>query len=288
MNEMNETNVVNSLRTARTCLLEGKSKLYNAGDIKQVIWQLEKGLETLSTIHTGSQQDKEELRKIQWQLLYLLGRAHATRPNSNPEKSIKCWQQALDVIGARGKNKRSKFSELEREAIVQILSRLGDAFLKMKKPHQALKYYEEAANLNTSNQQAAIWIQDMLGSTYLALGRHMDAVKALQSVIAMDPDFQHSDAKSVYYHLSKCYYEQSEYTEALGYGLQALTHINPKMDRFPQTHLIHQGLGYIYFAMSSYGNAIKHFRESLRFAPLNAPERAEIIRHLNVAKEKLD
>ncbi len=285
---MNEMNEANSLRTARICLLEGKSQLSVTGDKKQAIWKLEKGLETLSTIHTDSQRAKEEARKIQWQLLYLLGHAHAIRPNSNPEKAIEYWQQALDVIGARKKSERSEFSEMEREAIVQILSRLGDAFLKRKKPHKALRYYEEAADFNTGNQQAAIWIQDMLGSTYLALGRHQDAMKALQSVIAMDPGFQCSDVKSVYYHLSKCYYEQNEYAEALGYGLQALAHIDPEMDRFPQTYLIHQGLGYIYFAMSSYENAIRHFRESLRLAPLNAPERAEIIRHLNAAKERLD
>ena len=278
---------MDSLRSARICLLEGKSKLYDTGEKKEAISQLERGLDILNTMRADSQHAKKESREIQWQLLYLLGHANAIEPNSMPERATECWQQALDVIGAGKKSQRSKLSELDREAAVQILSHLGDAFLGRKRPDEALKYYEEAVGFNTANQQAAIWIQDMLGSTYLALGRHRDAMKALQTVIAMDPDFQYADAKSVYYHLSKCCYEQDEYIEALQYGLEALEHINPEMDRFPQTYLIHQGLGYIHLAMASYENASRHFRESLRFAPLDAPERAEVIRNLNAVEKKL-
>lgn len=277
-----------TLRNARTCLLEGKSVLLSAGDKERAIRQLEKGLDLLDDAQTVSGKVSEDLRTIRWQLLFFLGKAYARRPNRDSDKAIQYLQQALNVLNAGKRGKKPDHSAQEREATVSILSRLGDAYSFKKEYRKALKYYKQAAEFDISNQQAAAWIQEMLGNAYTALGKRKEALQAFQSVIRIDPDFQYSDARFVGYHLAQLLYEQKEYDKALGYGLKALAKADPRNEQFPQTYLIHQGLGHIYFAMSSYENAIKHFRKSLRSAPLNAPERAQITRHLNAAKEKLD
>jgi tetratricopeptide (TPR) repeat protein len=271
-----------NLQTAQTCLRQGKQALLETAAKDQAIEQLQAGLAALDNVVIASDTG---LRATRWQLLFFLGRAHASEPDREPDQAIHFRTEALNTLCAGRKKEHLSAQEQEQAAV--ILFHLGDDYSFKREYGRALIYYQEAADCRPGNKQVAAWIQQRLGSVFLELGKRKEAHRAFQAVAEVDPDFQFADARYVCYQLAHWEYDHKAYARALKYRLKALEVADAEPERFPQTYLIHQALGYVYFVMSLYEQAISHFRDSLRFAPLKAPERAAIVQHLRAAEKRL-
>jgi tetratricopeptide (TPR) repeat protein len=274
-----------NLKMARACLSRGSSVLLDSGDKNEAIQQFLKGLALLDAADITPDKPVKHLREIRWHLLFSVARAYFSEPDPDFDQATKFYKQTLDVLNSR--EGCADISDQEREATAAVFLHLGDIYVLKKQNDRAMEYFIEAANLNAKSARLVAATQERMGIAFLKLGKRKEAHKAFQAVVEVDPDFEFSDARYVCYNLAQWYYEHKEYYRALKYGLKALEVADGEAERFPQTYLIHQGLGYMYFAMSLYEKAISHFRDSLRSAPPKAPERAAIVQHLRAAEKRL-
>ena len=143
------------------------------------------------------------------------------------------------------------------EKIKRKYKNLGDSYKEKGGYLEAIKAYQQAISIDPNYKEAYF----DLGTSYQEIEMYEQAVKAYQQAITIDPNY-----RDAYYHLGMLHAKMGEFVETVKAYQQAIR-ITPK------DNLIHYGLAHAYFKLRRFEVAKESVKEGLKLYPNYQPAR---------------